>query len=344
MRHLVSSLFLLLPLSAAAQFGGPSPVRIAEVEIRSVSGQATVSGSVIADQDARLSFEVGGRIVQAAPPGTRVNAGDVLAAVDPRDLQLRVDELRASLARVSAREAFLISENERLQRLAANQNTSERELAQIRADLAAIEAEKRMMDAQLAGAELDLERAQLRAPFAGVVSERMRQQGERISAGTEILRLTNTDALEIAASVPLRYIPFIELGQTLSYSDSAGAPGQALVSRIVNVGDVRSRQFEIRLSVSDSALSPGQAVRIDVPTSVPSERMVVPRDALVLRRTSNYVFRVTAENTAERVGVSVGSGQGDWIAVDGDLQIGDRVVVRGNERLQPGGRVRILED
>jgi multidrug efflux pump subunit AcrA (membrane-fusion protein) len=67
----------------------------------------------------------------------------------------------------------------------------------------------------------------------------------------------------------------------------------------------------------------------------------VPRDAVILRQAASYVFRVADDGTAERVQVQVGSGQGAVVAVTGALQAGDRVVVRGGERLQPGQAVTV---
>ncbi len=62
----------------------------------------------------------------------------------------------------------------------------------------------------------------------------------------------------------------------------------------------------------------------------------------MLRRDGAFVFRVNADNTAERIAVEPGVGAGDLISVSGALEPGDRVVVRGGERLQPGQPVKLL--
>lgn len=346
-RPLIFLGLLLAMVSGAShgQFGGPQAVRVATAEIREITGEARVAGTVISDEDARLSLEVGGVLASIARPGTRVSQGEELARIDDRELALRRDELQASLERIEAREQFLASESLRLARLAASSNTSERELGQIRADYQATRAEKRMMQAQLSTAELNLERTRLLAPFDGVVSERLRQRGERISAGTEVLRLTNPATLEVVARVPLRHLRWLEVGQMLALQldGQPDAPSEGRLSSIIATGDAQSRLFEIRVELPAHSLPVGLPVSVSVPTSAPAPRLAVPRDSLVLRRNDIYVFRVGEDGRAERISVTLDEGSGAWIGVDGDLNAGDQVVVRGNERLQPGAELRILD-
>jgi len=69
----------------------------------------------------------------------------------------------------------------------------------------------------------------------------------------------------------------------------------------------------------------------------------VPRDALVLRPEGQSVFIIDANNQAQQIPVTTGLGSGDQIEVLGAVSPGDRVVIRGNERLQPGQTVGILD-
>ena len=79
-------------------------------------------------------------------------------------------------------------------------------------------------------------------------------------------------------------------------------------------------------------------IAADLPSMPPADR-----DALVLRAEGISVFVVNGDNTANQVAVTPGIGQGEDIEVSGDLEPGDRVVVRGNERLQPGQEVAIQD-
>ncbi len=66
---------------------------------------------------------------------------------------------------------------------------------------------------------------------------------------------------------------------------------------------------------------------------------MVPRDALVLRANASRVYRINDDELAEPVDVVLGNADGKWIEVSGDLTAGDRVVIRGGERLRPGQKV-----
>jgi len=87
---------------------------------------------------------------------------------------------------------------------------------------------------------------------------------------------------------------------------------------------------------------PGEAVRVSVPRGDAITTLAVPRDALVMRDSAVYVFRVDPTGAAERVTVEAGAGDAERVAVTGALEEGDQVVVRGAERLRHGQIVRIL--
>ena len=86
----------------------------------------------------------------------------------------------------------------------------------------------------------------------------------------------------------------------------------------------------------------GQLVSVAVPIRAGEPALTVPRDALVLRQNGQFVYRINAENIAERVNVDIGDSQGELIAVTGDLREGDTVAIRGAEGLSDGAPVRIL--
>jgi multidrug efflux pump subunit AcrA (membrane-fusion protein) len=83
-------------------------------------------------------------------------------------------------------------------------------------------------------------------------------------------------------------------------------------------------------------------VRVAVPTAAPRRTIVVPRDALVIRRDGNVVYRILSDNTAERVPVSIGVADGSVVEVNGSIKIGDQIVIEGNERLRPCQEVQLL--
>jgi SOS-response transcriptional repressor LexA len=117
---------------------------------------------------------------------------------------------------------------------------------------------------------------------------------------------------------------------------------KASVRAVVPVGEERSRQFELRLTLANNALSVGTAIEVGLPEREAAESLVVPRDAIAVRQDGNYVMRVRGDNTAEKVAVTSVATDGDLVTIRGPVEAGDLVVVRGVERLQHGQRVTVL--
>jgi RND family efflux transporter MFP subunit len=202
-------------------------------------------------------------------------------------------------------------------------------------------------DLEVARARLEqtadkLDRTEIRAPFAGVVVARLMTPGERAIEGSNVLRLVDQQNLEVIARAPLEYFSFVQRGQLLNIS-AQGASSLARVRTVVAVGDQNTHQFELRLDLEGAPFQVGQTLRVSIPTSDSRAVLTVPRDALVLRPEGQSVFIVNANNEAQQVTVTVGAGQGDDIEVVGAVAPGDRVVIRGNERLQPGQAVTVLD-
>jgi multidrug efflux pump subunit AcrA (membrane-fusion protein) len=110
---------------------------------------------------------------------------------------------------------------------------------------------------------------------------------------------------------------------------------------VVPVGEERSRQFELRMTLADSAFNVGTALEIGLPEREATEALVVPRDAIAVRQTGNYLMRIRG-NTAEKVAITSLTTDGDLVTVRGPIAPGDIVVVRGVERLQDGQRVTVM--
>jgi multidrug efflux pump subunit AcrA (membrane-fusion protein) len=116
---------------------------------------------------------------------------------------------------------------------------------------------------------------------------------------------------------------------------------QAVVRTVVPVGEERSRQFELRMTLANSAFNVGAALEVGLPERDAADALVVPRDAIAVRQTGNYLMRIR-NDTAEKVAITSLTTDGDLVTISGAVSPGDIVVIRGLERLQDGQRVTIL--
>jgi len=335
-------LLIFLPMLAAAQMGGPALVKVALASVKDMASETLVPGTVVSRNDARLSAEVDGRLIRVADVGTVFAKGGVVAEIEATALRLQMAELEAEVTRAEARLRFLESEERRFEKLAQSNLAAITQLEQTQSDRDVARG-----DLQVARARLDqtadrLARTEIRAPFDGVVVERLMTPGERAVEGSNVVRLVDQQNLEVVARAPLEYLSFVRAGQLLNVR---AGDREALVEvrTVVAVGDENTHQFELRMDLVGSPFPVGQTLRVAVPTSDSREVLTVPRDALVLRPEGHSVFVVDANNQAQQITVTVGTGQGDDIEVLGGVSAGDRVVIRGNERLQPGQAVSILD-
>ena len=342
-----AALFVLVVLAAVlqpatAQMGGPALVKVAIASIKDIAPVTMVPGTVVSRNDARLSAEVSGRLNMVSEVGTVVALGDPVAEIEDTTLRLRNAELQALVGRAEALLRFLEKEEQRYTELEESNLAAVTQLEQTRTDRDVARGDLEVARARLQQNEDQLARTKIRAPYDGVVVERLMMRGERVDEGSNVVRLVDHEHLEIIARAPLEYYRFVQPGHLLDVT-AGSQTALAEVRTVVAVGDENTHQFELRLDVDASLFPVGQTLRVSIPTSDSREVLTVPRDALVLRPEGQSIFVVDANDQAQQVQVTVGVGQGQDIEILGSVSPGDRVVIRGNERLQPGQDVSIMD-
>ena len=333
----------MLSAHAVAQFEMPAPaVVVMEARLTELAPNVNVPGTVYSRYDARLASELPAKIAWIAEVGTRVAKGDTVARLEDITYRLLEMEAQSRVTKEQARVTFLRSEKKRLESLAESNLSAKSQLDLTASDLAMAESDVAIAEAQLGQAKVAMYITEIRAPFNGVVTERMRNIGERLSVADEIIRLVDPDSIEVIARAPLNTVNFVKEGDVLELHNDY-RDGEGSIRTIVPFGNPQSHMFEVRLNVDPEVWTVGESVRLSMPTAMTKEVLAVPRDALVLRREGAFVFRIKSDDTAEQINVMTGLGAGSLIEVIGDLQPGDRVVIRGAERLQDGMAVDIGE-
>jgi RND family efflux transporter MFP subunit len=277
-----------------------------------------------------------------AEVGTRVRQDDPIARLDDTMPRLRSEDLRAQVARARAQREVASSQLERFNRLAATQALSASQLEDARAQREVSSEDVARAEAQLQQAEYEINQSVIRAPFPGVVTERFIQRGEYVQVGAPTVRLVNTTDIEARATAALALAANVHAGQQVTVREH-GVERSGRVRTVVPVGDDRSRQFEVRVALTDPQWLVGTPVEVSLPSSTARTAVTVPRDALVIRQNRSYVLRVTRSNTVEQLDVTPGLGMEDAVEVSGPLAPGDRLVIRGGERLTAGQAVRVID-
>ncbi len=329
-------------LAQAQEGPPPAPVAVETAQMRPLAPITWYPGTVISRNKAKLAAEVAGRVVSMAEVGARLNPGDVVASLDDALLRQTLAENLAAVTREEARIVYLGAEVKRLERLVVQNTASRSQLEQAVSELDISRSELAANQARVRLTRERLDRTVLKAPFAGVVVERLLEPGEWAEEGAAVLRLVDFRSLYVQTWVPVHALKFVTRDSELRLkANPAEATGR--VHTIVPVGDDRSRLYELRIAVADVQWQwpVGQDLRVAVPSAAPREVVAIHRDALVLRRDGMVVYRINEENVAERVEVETGIASGDLIEVSG-IRPGDKVVTRGGERLRPGQKVLLI--
>jgi RND family efflux transporter MFP subunit len=317
------------------------PVSIAKVKSTRIAPQSSYPGSVVSRNDSKLAADVEGRVEWVADVGTIVKAGDVIARLDANLARMQQDQDKAAVAKLSAQVRFDRAQAARMLELMEKKVVSKAGVDQATSTRDANEAALKQAEAGLKKSQYQLEHSEIRAPFSGRVVSRLINAGEYASPGKEVVRLVDLDAIEIATQVPIASMQHLKEGLRVT-SEVQGKPVPTTVRVIVPVGHEQSRTVEVRLALEPGSAFVGDAAKVLIPAAEPRMVLAVPRDALVLREDNTYLFKLNKENKAERIVVEVGAADGNMVEVTGMLKEGERVIIRGAERLESGQKVRLV--
>lgn len=340
---------------AAAQ--GPAPVRVDAVITEPMRQTVPVLGRLVAKQQGNVAARVSGAVESVhVDVGDRVETGELLTMIDNDLFALTVrlretslQEAEATIRRESAAVELARQSLDRLTRLkdtaafsGARYEDAEQELEQALSSVAAARSRAANARAQLDLAKLDLAWTEIRAPYAGVVIARQAQPGAYLSAGTSVVTIIDDTSLEIEADVPVDRIDGLAIGQEVTAVLADGTKHTLTVRTIIPEENPLTRTRAVRFAVSFGdtirPLATNESATVQVP--IAAERMVlsVHKDGVIQGPQGAAVF-VVKDGAAERTPVQLGAALGERFEVVSGLSDGDNVVVRGNERLQPGQKV-----
>lgn len=347
--------FLAVSIGAQASAQGrAAAVGVQTVESQVLSETVPVFAEVITARDGAVAGRIAGNVDKVnVLVGDRVEAGDVIVELNRELLTIRVNQSRAQIAEAEAAAVTAQAGLDRAQivfdRIEALRGTStfsqgrfddaQADLFEAASQLAEAQAREASAQAQLAESQYQLERSMIRASFSGVVLEVTTIPGAFIQAGTSVVRVLDTTAFEVEANVPSRYVDGLRPGVEVTAKTEAGTTVDLVLRAILPIEDPSTRTRAVRFTTidtdNDTLVAVGQSLTVRIPVGAPRELLSVPKDALVQARGGWTVF-VAADEKAQPRNVTIGVPLGDRYEVLDGLQVGDQVVVRGNERLRPG--------
>ena len=309
------------------------PVEVAYPDRGDVYAMYSGTAPIEALAEATVIAKVGGEIRSLiAEEGDEVVEGQELARLDGDRLALELNESNARLEKL--RRDF-----QRNVDLKAKGLISDGDFDQLKFEMEALEASYNL-------ARLELDYTQIRAPIAGVISERLVRLGNTVDAGDPMFRVTSFDPLVAYLFVPEREYRRIQPGKPVGIQiDALGeAPIIASVTRVSPVVDPETGTFKITVEISGEGqrIKPGMFARLGVVYDTRENVLRIPRSALIDNDDETYVFVVDDEGLAHRKLVETGYSDRGMVEIVTGLEDGEQVVTVGQVGLKEDTKVEII--
>ena len=332
-------------------------VRLDTVRSEPLEQTLPVLGRLIARQTGVVASRSNGAVEELTVSiGDRVEKGQVLARLVAERLkwqrELGAAEVLVAEAAMEASEAqvkLLDQELVRLERLRKSAAFSQarfedknQEVLKAKSNLAAARAAHVQAKANLELLEIGLKDAAVVAPYPGVITLRHTEVGAYLSLGAPVVTILDDESMELEADVPSSRTIGLTPGRKVSVAIGMEKNLTATVRAVVPQENPLTRTRAVRFTPEfDTAqkFAANQSATVHVPIGEVREVVTVHKDAILNRKGRQMVF-VAEKDAAEFRPVTLGDAIGQRFEVLSGLQVGDRVVVRGNERLRPGEKIK----
>ena len=310
-------------------------------EIREVRNAV---GSVEALGSPTIAAEVSGTIEAInVAEGEQAEADAPLAKIDAADYRDKRASAAAEVSRLTAQVEVQQRNLRRTRELSADEHVSEDEVDNAEAELDSRKQQLAAARANLRQAERNLGRTQIRAPTAGVISERLISVGDYVTAGEPLFNLVNRQRLRIRIPVSERLVERIDATTTLKLSNQSASqpPVTTTVTATKPVISPRTRSMHLLAFIDNPGnWQPGASVDAQVVLDT-REDIVLPTQSVVRRPAGNVVYILTADGQGvTQRQVETGTRMGDEIEITSGIELGDKVIVDGAGFLSDSAKVR----
>ena len=359
----------------------PLTVETVTLESRPIDRFIRVTGSLLADEQAEVSAESGGRVV-ATPieRGSRVETGAVLVRVSPAEAAAQLQEAEANAAQIEARlglqpgvnfDPMIVpdvmnakasldlaeAEFTRMRSLLDQKVVSQSEFDQRRTQVEAARQQYQVAQnsAQQSYRSLQGARARLtlaaktvadtsvKAPFAGIVAERLVSVGDYVTRGTKVATVVKIDPLRVELTIPEQAVSLVSVGQPVKLTVDA-YPGEVFDAKVRFVSpsvraDQRAMTIEAIAPNPSGRLKPGlfTTASIQQPQSAPA--LLAPVTAVETISGTSRVYVIKDGKVEERI-VTTGEKLGDRVEITSGVIAGDTVAADPKGRLTDGAAVK----
>lgn len=313
------------------------------------AGGMILAGTVQPRVTSPLSFQSPGRVVSRhVEVGDEVNAGEVLAELDPLALEFSVQSARSSLQDSQAKLQNAVITAKRQRSLAAARVTSIEALDEAEQNLTAAQAAVGEAQARLRKAGEQLSYAQLKAHFSGVITSISVETGQTVAAGQTVMQLAYLGERDVVVDLPEAQLKNVSLGHRfdIALQMDPSIKWTGVLREIAPAADAATRLRRIKIAINDAPPAfrlgtvvttfPLMAKKTDTP-------VIIPETAVLERQQVHFVWVINPSSltVSLRKIQSIPSQQAGSVRVLSGLRAGEQIVTAGVNSLQPGQKIRI---
>lgn len=328
------------------------PVEVAPVSLGEITQSLKYSGDITAEFEVNVFSKIPDRIENFyVDEGDAVKKGDPIARILATTIEQGVRQAEAGLVAARAQEANLRLEFERAGRLFKQNAMSQQQYEAIKTQYEAIQAQVEQAQAALETMKSQKQDATLTAPISGIIGKRYYEAGDMAYASMPVVKIVRMERVKIEFNATEEDLGKLAVGQEVWITVKAFPEQQfeGKVCKISPILDPQTRMAEIEVMVENKLglLKPGMYAEVEVITGVIRNTIVVPRYASIENTTlqkvegkdqvvKNYYVFVIDSNRAVKKTLDVLYVNHSWLAVKAGLQIGDQLVIEGQNNLREG--------
>ena len=344
--------------AAGRRFGGPNrvqPVSVATVRRQDVRVVLSAIGNVSALNTATVRARVDGELKSIRfKEGQMVRAGTLLAEIDPRSFEIALAQVQGQLAKDQALLKNAQVDVDRYKDLLAKDSIAKQQVDTQIALVQQLSATVQTTQAQVDNAKLQLSYTKITAPISGRLGLKTAELGNLVRAGdaTGLVTITQTQPISVVFALPEANLPQIarKLKGTEPLTvqawdrDLRNQLADGKVSTTDNAIDPVTGTIKVKAEFAntDGALFPNQFVNIKLQVNTLVDAVAVPSTAVQRAPRGAFVYVVKPDSSVTIRGVRLGTTEGDWVSVQGDLAEGEKVVTDGADRLREGAKVEVI--
>lgn len=318
---------------------------LAEVNDNSFS----LSGEVVAKQTVHVSTRMMGYINKIyVKPGDRVSQGQLLVSISNEEILAKKSQVQAMINEAEAAAQNAQRDYDRFKTLRQQNSVSDKELENVSLQNTSMQSKLEMARQQMNEVNAMLTYANIRAPFSGVVTQKMADEGSMANPGMPILTMEQNSELQVVASVPENYIRNVKVGDVTQIT--LKSMNETLDGKIVELSPSAYRaggQYAMKIAIDtqeNKNIRAGMYANVRIPNvseQSTTGKVMIDTSSIVYRDQLTGVYVVNDENVASLRWIRLGSVFGDKMEVLSGLKGDEKIIYEAEGKLYNGVKVSV---